>query len=85
MQEQAPRAFGSSVSHSQSSLGGSQFQKGFEKIMSQNQKILQKLDVLISFQKNLKEHMKKLEQVPDNSNDKELIKVMKLFHCKLFT
>lgn len=84
-QEQAPRASGSSVSHSQPSVEVSQFQKGFEKIMSQNQKILQKLDVLISSQKNLEERMKKLEQAPENSNDEELIKVMKLFHCKLFT
>lgn len=84
-QEQAPRASGSSVSHSQPPVEVSQFQKGFEKIMGQNQKILQKLDVLISSQKNLEERMKKLEQAPDNSNDEELIKVMKLFHCKLFT
>ena len=51
----------------------SQVSKTFEKIISQNAKILQKLDVLISSQKKIEERL----EVPENNED--LIKVIKSF------
>ena len=53
--------------------------KTFEKIITQNAKILQKLDVLISSQKKIEERL----EVPEINNE-DLIKVS-LFHCILFT
>src|SRR5256885_9692425 len=53
--------------------------KIFEKIITQNAKILQKLDVLISSQKKIEERL----EVPEINNE-DLIKVS-LFHCILFT
>ena len=53
------------------------FKRSFEKIINQNQKIFQKLNVLLSLQKTLEEHMIKLEQVPDNNNE-ELVKVINI-------
>ena len=56
--------------------------RSFEKIISQNQKILQKLDMLVSSQKTLEERIIKLEQVPDGNNE-ELVKVIiKMFEVK---
>ena len=50
--------------------------RSFEKIINQNQKILQKFDTLLSSQKTLEERMIKLEKVPD-ANNEELVKVTK--------
>ena len=70
-----------SVSRTSEDTGSAGFQvsqegsrRSFEKIINQNQKILQKLDTLISSQKTLEERMIKLEKVPD-ANNEELIKV----------
>ena len=48
--------------------------KTFEKIITQNAKILQKLDVLISSQKKIEERL----EVPEINNE-DLIKVIKSF------
>jgi hypothetical protein len=53
--------------------------RSFEKIINQNQKILQKLDALLSSQKTLEERMIKLEKVPDGNNE-ELIKVTNIIN-----
>lgn len=75
-QEPVPRTSNDSGSAgSQVSQEG--FRRSFEKIINQNQKILQKLNVLLSSQKTLEERMIKLEQVPDNNNE-ELVKVINI-------
>jgi hypothetical protein len=50
-----------------------QVSKTFEKIITQNAKILQKLDILIASQKKIEERL----EVPENNED--LIKVIKSF------
>src|ERR1041384_3323652 len=67
---------GSSQSSSQVSSPSqvSKTSKTFEKIITQNAKILQKLDVLISFQKKIEERL----EVPEINNE-DLIKVIKSF------
>lgn len=67
----------SQVSQTQSQVEVSR--KSFEKIINQNQKILQKLEVLLNSQKTLEERMIKLEQVPDGNNE-ELIKVINIIN-----
>ena len=67
---------GSSQSSSQVSSPSqvSKTSKTFEKIITQNAKILQKLDVLISSQKKIEERL----EVPEINNE-DLIKVIKSF------
>ena len=64
---------------SSQSSQSSQSLKGLEKIISQNQKIIQKIDTLINSQKLLEEQIAKLEQVSSGCNKKELINVINLF------
>jgi hypothetical protein len=54
-----------------------QFQKTFEKIISQNAKIINRLDALVTSQKSIEERMKKLEDQGLDKND-ELVKVTSL-------
>ena len=65
---------GSSQSSSQVPGSSQVSSKTFEKIISQNAKILQKLDILISYQKKIEERL----EVPE-INTEDLIKVIKSF------
>lgn len=50
--------------------------KTLEKLISQNAKIISKLDTIISSQKILEERMSKLEQLPETAMNEELIKTI---------
>jgi mevalonate kinase len=68
-----------SASSQNSQVSQEGFRISFEKLINQNQRILQKLDMVVSSQKTLEERMKKLEQEPD-SNNEELIKVINVIN-----